>query len=336
MTKISVSPTWKKLLDGGMVATDANGEAQLKATGCTAIYVYQKSTLFSSGNLTVSSCNKANQGSTDCSTSSTYSFDDCKLTVETASASVNWDTTWLSVTYDERFRLTLVTVHEGEVRLQPTLEDGAPAGEPVFIPSGQFAFTVPDEFIPDVEARIGLPVRAPLPLSELVPLIEVLGLQERFQRMNERLVEVDLEPALPVGSEPRVRAGGGPLEEEPVQRALLTGVDWNAIANLVAPNSDQAIIFETSMFMENARAVEFNPDMARAILEEMGYANELQLTLLVPQDSPNMGTFAEVLIGELENIGVFAEFVQIPPGESFPTFEKMISAGEPTMLLSLE
>lgn len=330
MSRLQVSRQFRDLLAGGMVATDEDGEAQLRAEGCQDLYVYKASGfLFAPDQLVVRPCSQAEAGDATCSGSSTLSFDDCKLTVQTTDARVTWETTWLTVTFDEALDLTLVTVHEGEVTLQqtigpertrarraPNLEDFEPVGEAVVVPEGQFAYSVPEENMAEVAQFTGILPLTPLPLDEIAPMIGILGLDERFQRVNQKLLSVDLLPAMPVHYAPVIRVRSGFLEEAPVQEAFLVGVDWNALLDEVFPATNFPVQYEGSQVNQNVRLSTYDPDLAQAYLEEMGLQGQFFVYVAYVEGDSQLERIARGAAQYLERIGAPAELLAIPPGGS--------------------
>jgi hypothetical protein len=191
---------WYEVIANGLVSTDSTGEAQLQSDACDAIYLYERS------GLRLSSCSEEDLGTVGCSEEGTAVFDDCGITIQTASADLTWDTTWLSITYMGAEELTLVIVVEGRVTATPiTVIENRVRGSSVTVDAGQFIYTVPDDRLQDIG---GVAPRTAMPLRELPPLINALGIQNWVDDVRQRAErdgfqfpggEDDLTPTPPPG-----------------------------------------------------------------------------------------------------------------------------------------
>lgn len=168
---------------GGLVMTDATGEASLIIDGCERIFIFQSS------RLTKSPCPRSDRraGNVTCAVQGTSVFNNtcgAEAIIETASADVSAPGTWLSMTYLPERQLSLVMVYEDEVEVWPVLDlESRTMGESRAIEAGFFWYTAPDDMLRPLR---GLPPREPIPFDEMPPLIEELDLQPWMERIAAR------------------------------------------------------------------------------------------------------------------------------------------------------
>jgi hypothetical protein len=186
LTEIALNQT-AEIFAGYLVAADELGEAAVAFSGCPTIY------LFNTSQLQVSACRKgdAASGNALCAQSGAAAFRNCAsdMVVQTLSANVLPQGTWFEVIFLPGEQITLVTVMDASVLVEPVLEGGGNrVGAGTQVNGGEFYYTMPD---PQREIG-GVPAREARPLEELPPLVAELGPQvEEWLRRAGQIAEQD-------------------------------------------------------------------------------------------------------------------------------------------------
>lgn len=193
--------SWHQLRNRDLVLTDAEGEAWLEIEKCMRVYLFQKS------GLRLSNCEKASdtRGNPLCGVVGTMVFNkECKdkVKIQTGSAEIELDGTWVAVTFLPREELSLIAVLKGTATVRPVtdLEEGT-LGEPSEVPENSFYFTRPGREAGSLEDLAG---RRAHPLDRLTPLVKRFNLMPWVDRINERAKDDGL-PPIPVGGAARGR-----------------------------------------------------------------------------------------------------------------------------------
>lgn len=334
LTDCGSSSSWQNLPQDGWVTTDKNGEAWLKIMGCQTIYLFQNS------ELRKSACPKSSAGNAVCSIAGTSAYNNqcsSEVIIQTPSADLVLQGTWLSVTYLPERELTLVVVLEGKVQVRPVLDlESRKLGESIPVAEGEFLYTAPD---PALEQIGDVPPRAPGPLDQLGPVIEALGIQPWMDRVWRR-AEADRVsiPSTRGGAEGAgvvLRGGGGPLENELVQEAVLYAVDWVALSERFLPGQDAPVAVELpDRQSDDVRDVGYDPERAQELMKEGGY-DGFGLTLLYPYDDESLTNMAGKMTNWLGAIGIDTALEEVPDSaEVEQRMRFMIAAGEPVLWLS--
>lgn len=200
---------FRPLVQGSRVATDERGEAAIKldspqcrsAAGQESVIF-----LFQSSGLTLSSCRKESQGNFACVSGGSAAFrNSCSnLIVETPSAQVQLEGTWVALTYLPERQLSLLQVYEGSTLARRVEDfDNQTLGAATRVSKGQFWFGMP----PFVAGSVaGLSPGVSYPLTELPKLVEALDLQPWMNRILERAADDKLVER-PPRADPWVAAG---------------------------------------------------------------------------------------------------------------------------------
>ncbi len=158
---------------GSLVRTGATGEAMLKIGSCHPIYLFFDSAIIKAA------CPNSDYvgGNVTCTLSGTSIHNNScsgQVLLQTMSATIVLEGTWVQVTYVEELQLTIVVVAEGEAEVWPVthLEDRV-LGQPVELPAQHFLFTAPDDLSREITQR---PPRVSHPLRELPPVVDQLYL----------------------------------------------------------------------------------------------------------------------------------------------------------------
>jgi len=169
---------WHNLGSGDRVTTDGSGEACLDFEGCMLIYLFRDGS-----NLVKSGCSRSSRsgGNVTCAIEGTGVYNNScatQVVVETDSATITLNGTWLVVTYLPRWQLTLVLVSEGQADVQPVRDVGTRTMASSIQVAGQhFVFTAPDSMLNAIEGTAGLNARQAYSYDEFAAFIQ--GLQER-------------------------------------------------------------------------------------------------------------------------------------------------------------
>ena len=182
--------TWYDLSAGDLVTTDDSGEGWVKMSDCMLIYVFQDSGLIKAA------CPRSDYsgGNVTCAMAGTSVYNNScasQIIIQTLSAEVVLEGTWLSVTYLEEQQLTVIMVFEGQAEVRPVQHfDARTLAETVEVVEGHFWFSAPGVRADPVA---GLAAREPHPFDRLPPLIEALDLGPWLERIKKR-AEADKVP----------------------------------------------------------------------------------------------------------------------------------------------
>ncbi len=275
---------------GGLVTTDVNGEAHLAIAGCQDIY------LFRSSQLQTASCRRSEaiSGSSSCAIAGTSVFNNqCsgEIVIQTPSAEIVLQGTWLSVTYLEEQALTLVIVLESTATVTAVLNqaDGS-TGSAVPVGTPQFYYTMPDP----VREVAAIPAREARPLDELPALVAALGIEAWLEDVGRRARTDGVLPeewpleaaALPADGGPAVSVTARlPGADETTGALLATavayGVDWPAVGESLPPGRDGPIEGLVEGQAQDLRQVGYDLERALSLLGRAGFVGGEGGTLFV-------------------------------------------------------
>lgn len=168
---------WHALSQGDRVFTDATGEAQVDLAGCLSIYLFQDGQ-----QLVKSACPRSERGggNVTCAFEGTSVYNNScadQIIVETPSAEVVLQGTWVSVTYLPDRELSVILVSEGGVEVLPVLDaQQRTLGESVVVKAGYFMYTAPDSMLNAVGQIAGLAPRQAHPFESAPNLFYELSL----------------------------------------------------------------------------------------------------------------------------------------------------------------
>jgi hypothetical protein len=333
------------LPSGSMVWVDSAGEALLRGTldnnqQCH-IHVFQLTSLETKG------CAKSQYtgGNTvTCQEEGSAAYKECNKNIqETPSGKVEIRGSWLSLTYLPEHQLTLVIMAEGMARVWPVTQfEERVLGEEIVVEAQQFLYTAPDEVLAELGPIAGIPPRQALPVEELPPLVEKLGIEDWVLRAIEQAGE-DGKPIV-VGprrtSQPAslfvVRGEGGPMSDKRVQEAVAQTVDWTAIISERFPDVEPVASLEFPDLQALTSEVPFDMDLARELLAEAGYPDGFLIVEVVSEQGGELVDVAETMIGYLEEVGLQVKFLVHPPEEVPGTIEQLLGAGQAVLWLEWE
>lgn len=327
---------WHALSAGSLVTTDASGEGWISISDCMLIYVFQSS------GLVKAACPKSDYtgGNVTCAIEGTSVYNnDCagQIIIQTLSAEVELQGTWLSVTYLPERQLTLVMVFEGEATVQPVLDfDARTLGNPIDVEEGHFWFTTPG----DTGERVaGLDAREPHPFDRLPPLIDELDLAPWIDRIRVRADGDQVPfPEFPPSASAEVflQGGGGALENEAVQQAVLRAVPWAGLTEELFPGQDVPVTTALPGVEIDAREVEHNPDLARELLTRAGFPNGFGLVLLYAPGDDEIAAMAGVVVDSLREVGIQVKSGAVSAAEAPDVLREIVLGGDAALWLGRE
>lgn len=192
-----VDDAWHEIAEETRVTTDAQGEGVLKLSGCLDIYLFQAS------GLVKAPCSRSalRSGNILCAlrgTSAIYNSCAEKVVIETASAEIDLQGTWLSVTYLPERQASVIALFDGRAQVRPVLNSAERTlGEPSAVAAGQFWFSAPDGMSQPVT---GLAARQSHPLERFPAVIQELKLEPWIDRIRQRAQADKISfPELPSG-----------------------------------------------------------------------------------------------------------------------------------------
>lgn len=329
---------WRGLSKGDAVKTDDTGQAEMRLVDCSgSLYVFKDSVI------QVSTCTEEEQSSglTTCAQQGSAYFNvDCaaRFTVDTLSGRVIIGGTAFSVTYLPEWRLTLVIVFDGRVLVQPVIDfdtgklglPGIPVGE------GQFLYTMPGEVSHELE---GIPARTPLPVEQLPPLVDALGIRDWMDDIGWRANQDGVLPGeWPFIGEPGVvgvslLAGGGVLEDEGGQQAVLLTLDKDAILEAAFPGEEVSFVSNVGGGDIDARSVPYNPAQAQEVLAEIGYGDGFGARLLFPGEDEQLAVMAELIAEYVGKVGIDVAMEPMPAEEIAAAVKVLRDGGSPVLWL---
>ncbi len=343
---------WYPLASGDQLSTNNSGQAELNFSSCWdgRFFIFKDS----GTNFQVETCDKAsyNSPSIACVPFGNVYAGLCagEFDVYTGSAKIIKTGTSLSITYLPEDRLiTLVIVFEGRISVDAVsvidpLEFAVP---PIEVSEGQFLFTMPDDQLSPVG---GLDPRIAHPISDLPPVIDELGQQDRVGDIRDKAIEDGVLPrdwpeelggpdggdqtGFPPDGGIVVTGTGGALADPRVQDAWLTAVDWPATLDnsnladipVVSSIGNQPIIVQEDII--------FDPDRSAMLLAEAGFAGGFPVTLLAPAEDEQLIILAENMIEYLNQIGMDANLQIIPGNEIDAVLSEYMQANEAAIHLS--
>ncbi|HBY96354.1 MAG: hypothetical protein M5U01_43690 [Ardenticatenaceae bacterium] len=322
---------------GGLVTTDANGEASVLIGNCERIFIFQNSGLIK----TACPKSEVSSGTVTCSVEGTSVFNnDCagQVVIQTPSADVSPQGTWLSVTYLSNRQLSLVMVYEGQVEVWPVLDaDQRTLGEGRTIKEGFFWYSAPDAVLRPIQ---GLPPRQPIPFEEMPPVVEVLNLRSWMERIRARAEQDGIPFPEVLLEEPALRAvqllvgGGGPLKDPGVQEAVLRGVPWAELSASIFPDQDVPVIVVLGDQSVDARAVGHDPGQARELLAAAGFPNGFGLVLLTPPNDREIIVMAREVAASLADIGIEVRLSTVAPAEAPGAINGLVRSGQAVLWMN--
>jgi len=342
----------KSVMCGGYVAADPTGQGCLsRAPECTMIWVWQNSG-WTFGSDVLSACSKG-VTSAGCSASSTMTVKDCAVKIVTKPANITVSSI-VTVADDQDSQLTLVIVHEGKAVVQPRR---TPETE-VSLGAGQAAYFVSLEMSPErmdaMARRFGFPPNQPVPLDQVVPVIETLNWTPQIRRANAVVIgEGELVP-LPIPFAWSLRSLDEQLTVDAANGLAVgwrSAVQWEALQDM--PFVYQAWLDKDIAFIRQLAGPDVNVPagadygdlreipgnagvgLLRDALKKAGYDPGKELVLLVAEESMEaLGGIADRIAGELNAGGLPATTKAVNSQGLAAVSSEWRAAGHPVFLLT--
>jgi hypothetical protein len=235
---------WHDLPAGGLVKTDDDGQGivQIKIDDreCLKIYIFQRS------RLQKAACPKSDYtgGNVTCALEGTSVFNNLcasKVVIQTPSADLELEGTWVAVSYLPERQLTLVTVLEGQVIVLPVLDfESRGLGQPISVAEQEFLYTAPDAALEQVG---DVPTRTSVSVDELGPVVEILDIEAWMERVREKARDDDV-PFAPGPPTPTLAPASTPISAIMSDALLVQHLDSGAtvdVAGIVADPDYNAV-----------------------------------------------------------------------------------------------
>jgi hypothetical protein len=326
---------WHSFPARSLVTTDASGEAAVDISGCMLIYVFQNSQLLKAA------CPKSDYsgGNATCSIAGTSVFNNTcstEVVIQTPSADLTLEGTYLSVTYNRAAQTTTVLVFSGAVKARPILDaDTGKRGEPVTINKNNFWFTTTDANLPALQ---GSGVRKVLPIKELAPLNGILDVDPWLDEIKERsetdkVSLPDLSPVRPESQNLALLMGGGPLRNDRVQEAVLMAVPWAELAKATFPRQTVSIKTELRNERIDALAVKYDIESAYALLHQANLSDGFEVILFYAKTDDRLSVLAKRMVEPLDRVGIRAELAPVAPADALPHIQDLVRSGRAVLYL---
>ena len=172
---------WHKLPPYSEITTDDAGEGELRIAGCMLVHIFRQSGLMTAP------CSKERymSGSIICALAGVITFNKwCKdkVMIETSSARMELEGTWVAVTHSPKERLTITIVLEGNAKIWP-MDNKEVIGESVNVAKGQFWFSKPGAEPGKVS---GVSARQPQSLKQLPAVTKALQISDAVKIIENR------------------------------------------------------------------------------------------------------------------------------------------------------
>lgn len=325
---------WHSLPAGSLVTTDDSGEGWVNISDCMLIYIFQNS------GLAKAACPKSDYigGNVTCAIEGTSVYNNScagQVIIQTLSAEVELQGTWLSVTYLPDQQLSLIMVFEGDATVRPVLDfDARTLGGRRNVEEGHFWFSTPGD---RADRVAGLDARESHPFDRLPPLLDALDLWPWMDRIQARADTDDVPfPELPVVALGHVvlQGGGGSLENESVQEAILHIVPWEALTEEAFPGQDVAVAVELPDWEIDARKITYDPDVAHELMPR--FFAPVELLLLFPPDDEPLAGITEVIADSLGQLGIEVKRDAVPATEAQGMMRDIVLDGSAVLWLGRE
>jgi hypothetical protein len=292
----------------------------MQLAGCSgSLFVFQSTVI------TVATCRKAEEASglATCGLQGTAYYNiDCaaRYIVDTPSSRITVKGTAFSVTFLPESSLTLVAVFEGQVQLQPVMDSATgELGKSIPVAKGHYLYTMPGEASPEVA---GKPARQALPMEDLPPLIDELDIWSWMEGVAGRAKGDGVLPTNwsaggetnaagrrdVAGEAPALTVNlgmaGGALNDGRVRDAVLAALPTDNGVLSAFQGEDVELLVSWRDEVIEARGVAYDPEMAKALLDESGYGEGFQVTLGYPEGDDQLMATAGILAEYLTWLGI--------------------------------
>jgi hypothetical protein len=124
--------------------------------------------------------------------------------------------------------------------------------------------------------------------------------------------------------------GGGPFSDEWVQDTLGFAIDWSALREEIG--EVVLVDFLSGETLAGPTEPAYDPELAKALLEEVGYDGFDTALLFDPGDELAV-KLAEWVASYLYDVEIRPNFLEVPPADAHATLTEIIEAGESGLLI---
>ncbi len=323
--------TWRSIVVNGYVTTDSAGQGKMRkdypSNTCT-VYVFQSSSAGVTQE-TISSCPRGST-STNCTKTSTWLFNTCKIRAVTLPANITFRGTVVTVIEYRELETAVILTSDGVAEVTPTDQT-----EKYFeVNPGLAAYTVTGEFRQQAEAFFGFPPGVEVTFDQMIVPIEQMDQVRQIQSVNLILYSLQL-PVIPL-PEP-FTLGLYWLTAQPedfrVSEAITNFIDWEKM-NAAFPNLPMPRVFDVHGEVLDLRAMPYNPDNGMMRLDEAGYGEPIQIYLAFDETIPGLADLAYAISTELMSYNRFAVTVQpFNPETAGDMFTELEAKNLPVLVL---
>ena len=130
---------------------------------------------------------------------------------------------------------------------------------------------------------------------------------------------------------PSLVGGGEPWEDARVQEAVVSAVDWTVLTEIAFGRSlpvevSHFDLEEEVLVYGDAREVAYNPEQAKELLAGAGYSDGFEMFLLVQAGDKELIQMAELMLKDLDAVGIQAGIEEVAPAQARDTMIDMITA----------
>ncbi|GAP13720.1 hypothetical protein LARV_01475 [Longilinea arvoryzae] len=303
---------------GGLVTTDAQGEAEVLIQGCLKLFIFQEVTLQRS------TCRRSDteSGLAVCSVGGmTGVLNQCanQVDIQTPGSSTQTKGTWFAVIYLPADQLSIVQVYEGAVDVSAAIDPSAgqwTSGSR--LEAGNLWFTAPGADAPVINGIQGRQAQPMEVWQALRPeLIDKYPNLDKWMRAaRQRAGQEDLafpDFLAPPAGEVHSQFIGQVWRDERIQKAMLVGVDWKGIVRNSWFDYDITPSLQILGYtIPDARIYPYNRDDALSLLSEANYwQNAVTISIVAHETDPAGGQFANSLQSALFDLDINSEVLQV-------------------------
>jgi ABC-type transport system substrate-binding protein len=123
-----------------------------------------------------------------------------------------------------------------------------------------------------------------------------------------------------------------------LQESILFGIDWNVLVEeFFDPGFRVSLIRQDYAGTQNfihtdTRQVPYDPGRANKLLKEAGYGEGFEIALVIPAEDEFLVKSAELIIANMEKIGIQMDFMILDRDMMFDKIRTMEAAGVPSIL----
>lgn len=124
--------------------------------------------------------------------------------------------------------------------------------------------------------------------------------------------------------------GGGPFDDDSVQKAVGFAIDWTALRDKVG--GVVLVDFLSGDTLAGPTEPAYDPGRARELLAEAGYYG-FDAMLLFDRDDELAASLAELVTDYLYSVEIYPKYLWVAPADARTNFADMIAAGESGLLI---